>query len=62
LDEIANNFYRIGVDKQIEPVLDSLWEISNKSIPFDLLGPPSRDLQMLIAGNGKLKDWGIFVE
>jgi hypothetical protein len=62
LDVIARNFYRIGVDKQIEPVLDSLWEISNKSIPFGLFGSPkSRDLVRLIAKNGKLEDWRIFV-
>jgi Fe2+ or Zn2+ uptake regulation protein len=68
LEVIVRNFYKIGVDEQIEPVMDSLWEISNKSIPFDLLGPSSRDLQLVIAGsklrmaeNGKLKDWGILM-
>src|SRR5215207_5121925 len=68
LEAIVGNFHKIGVDEQIEPVMDSLWEISNKSIPFDLLGPSSRDLQLVIAGskfimaeNGKLKDWGIFM-
>ena len=63
LDEIANNLHRIGVDKQYEPVLDFLWEISNKSIPFNLLSSrKSRDLGALIDRNGKLKDWGIFVQ
>jgi hypothetical protein len=63
LDGIANNFYRIGVDKQFEPVIDFLWDISNKSIPFNLLSSRrSLDLKALIAENGKLKDWGIFVE
>jgi hypothetical protein len=63
LDEIANNLYRIGVDKYIEPVLGSLWEISNKSIPFNLLSShKSRDLEQLIDRNGELKDWGVFVE
>jgi hypothetical protein len=63
LDDIANNFHRIGVDKQFEPVLDFLWEISNKSIPFNLLSShKSSNLVDLIDENGKLKDWGIFVE
>lgn len=57
---VARSFYIIGVDKQIESVLDSLWEISNKSIPFGLLGPLRRDVQQLMA-NGKLNDWRIFV-
>ena len=69
LDAIADNFHEIGVDEQIEPVMDSLWEISNKSIPFNLLGPSSRDLQVAIAGNGKLRmaengkliDWRILM-
>jgi hypothetical protein len=63
VDEIANNFHRIGVDKQFEPVLDFLWEISNKSIPFNLLSShKSSELKQLIAGNGKLEDWRIFVQ
>jgi hypothetical protein len=64
LDDIANNFYRIGVDKLAEPVIDSLWKISNKSIPFSLLSShKSRDLKVLIdRNNNKLRDWGIFVE
>jgi hypothetical protein len=64
LDMIANNFYRIGVGKQIEPVMDSLWKISNKSIPFSLLSShKSRDLKVLIdRNNNKLRDWLIFVE
>lgn len=69
LDAIADNFHEIGVDEQIEPVMDSLWEISNKSIPFNLLGPSSRDLQVTIAGNGKIRmaengkliDWRILM-
>ena len=55
------NFYRIGVDKQIEMVLDSLWEISNKSIPFSLLGSLNRELKWLMATDGKLVDWRGFV-
>jgi hypothetical protein len=63
LDKIANNFHRIGVDKQFEPVIDFLWDISNKSIPFNLLSSrKSSNLVDLIDENGKLKDWGIFVE
>ena len=61
LDTIGMNFYRIGVDKQIELVLDSLWEISNKSIPFSLLGSLNRELKWLMATNGKLVDWRGFV-
>jgi hypothetical protein len=71
LEAIADNFHEIGVDEQIEPVMDSLWEISNKSIPFNLLRPSSRDLQVAIAGNtagkirmaenGKLIDWRILM-
>jgi hypothetical protein len=62
LDRIANDLHRIGVDKQFEPVIDSLWKISNKSIPFDLLSShESKDLELLIA-NGKLIEWGTLVE
>ena len=69
LDAIVDNFHVIGVDELIEPVMDSLWEISNKSIPFNLLGPSNRDLQVTIAGNGKIRmaengkliDWGILM-
>ena len=60
-DTRAHAFHRIGVDKQFESVLDSLWEISNKSIPFGLLGPLRIEVQHLMAKNGKLNDWRIFV-
>ena len=61
LNTIGMNFYRVGVDKQIELVLDSLWEISNKSIPFSLLGSLNRELKWLMATDGKLVDWRGFV-
>jgi RNAse (barnase) inhibitor barstar len=61
LHSVAHAFHRIGVDKQFESVLDSLWEISNKSIPFGLLGPLRIEVQHLMAKNGKLNDWRIFV-
>jgi hypothetical protein len=61
LFSVAEAFHGIGVDKQFESVLDSLWEISNKSIPFDLLGPLRIEVQRLIAKTGKLNDWRIFV-
>jgi hypothetical protein len=62
LNRIANDLHRIGVDKQFEPVMKSLWKISNKSIPFDLLSShKSSDLELLIA-NGKLIEWGTLVE
>ena len=56
LDFVARSFYGLGLNKQIEPVLDSLWEISNSSIPF------SRHPAFLLSGkgsvrNGKLVEW-----
>jgi hypothetical protein len=56
LDTVARSFYNVGLDKQIKPVLDSIWKISNSSVPF------SRYSAIPLSGkgsvrNGKLVDW-----
>jgi hypothetical protein len=52
LDFVAKSFNNLGLGKQIEPVLNSIWKISNNSIPFSRYP--------IIPGsvkNGKLVEW-----
>jgi hypothetical protein len=59
LDFLAGSFYNLGLDKQIEPVLDSIWKISNSSIPFGRYPNPAfpPDSRKGLIKNGKLVDW-----
>ncbi|HEX2305923.1 MAG TPA: hypothetical protein VHH33_06515 [Nitrososphaeraceae archaeon] len=57
LDFVARSFYELGLNKQIEPVLDSLWEISNSSIPFSRYAAFPLSLSKGSVRNGKLVKW-----
>jgi hypothetical protein len=56
LDFVAKNFQNMGLGKQIEPVLDSMWKISKSSIPFGPYNFPISLGKGLIK-NGKLVTW-----
>jgi hypothetical protein len=57
LDFVARSFYSLGLDKQIEPVLDSIWKISNSSIPFSRYPAFPLSLGKGSVKNGKLVEW-----
>jgi hypothetical protein len=57
LDFVASSFYRLGLNKQIERVLDSLWKISNSSIPFSRYPAFPLSLGKGSVKNGKLVEW-----
>jgi hypothetical protein len=57
LDSVARSFDNVGLDKQIKPVLDSIWKISNSSIPFSRYPGFPLSLGKGSVRNGKLVEW-----